>query len=113
MNQLAELRTFKYTAYPGSAPYKTPNRVASVDADVDEMIDAGIHICIASGNSYYYIDNANGQDYNNYVTFFGSNRYYHRGSSPFDEEAFIVGNMDLDYTGNLENKAPLFDYDIG
>tara|TARA_B100002019_G_scaffold124877_1_gene107586 strand:+ start:2664 stop:5429 length:2766 start_codon:yes stop_codon:yes gene_type:complete len=85
--------------------YRLNSRLSSVDTDVQEMLDAGIHICIASGNSYYYIDNANGQDYNNYVTFFGSDRYYHRGSSPFDEEAFIVGNMDLDYTGNLENKA--------
>ena len=84
---------------------KIGSRVASVDTDVQEMIDAGIHICIASGNSYYYIDNANGQDYNNIVTISGSNLYYHRGSSPFDDEAFIVGNIDIDYTSNLENKA--------
>ena len=80
-------------------------RVTSVDTDVQEMIDAGIHICIASGNSYYYIDNANGQDYNNRLSIGGITRYYHRGSSPFDEEAFIVGNIDIDYQSNLENKA--------
>jgi subtilisin family serine protease len=84
---------------------KIGSRLTSVDTDVQEMIDAGIHICIAAGNSYYYIDNANGQDYNNTVTVSGSVRSYHQGSSPFDEEAFIVGNIDIDYTGNLENKA--------
>tara|TARA_B100001057_G_scaffold347691_1_gene348991 strand:+ start:403 stop:3171 length:2769 start_codon:yes stop_codon:yes gene_type:complete len=82
------------------------SRVASVDTDVQEMLDAGIHICIAAGNSYFYIDNSNGQDYNNYAKFgFASFKYYHQGASPFDEEAFIVGSIDLDYTSNLENKA--------
>lgn len=84
---------------------KIGSRLASVDTDVQEMIDAGIHICVAAGNSYYYIDNANGKDYNNTVTVGGSVRSYHQGSSPFDDEAFMVGNMDIDYTGNLENKA--------
>jgi len=84
---------------------KIGSRLASVDTDVQEMIDAGIHICVAAGNSYYYIDNANGKDYNNTVTVSGSVRSYHQGSSPFDDEAFMVGNMDIDYTGNLENKA--------
>ena len=88
-----------------SGTRKIGSRLTSVDTDVQEMIDAGIHICIAAGNSYYYIDNANGQDYNNTVTVSGSVRSYHQGSSPFDDEAFIVGNIDIDYTGNLENKA--------
>ena len=84
---------------------KIGSRLTSVDTDVQEMIDAGIHVCIASGNSYYYIDNANGQDYNNTVAISGTSFYYHRGSSPFDDEAFIVGNIDIDYQNNLENKA--------
>jgi subtilisin family serine protease len=88
-----------------SGTRKIGSRLASVDTDVQEMIDAGIHICVAAGNSYYYIDNANGKDYNNTVTVSGSVRSYHQGSSPFDDEAFMVGNMDIDYTGNLENKA--------
>ena len=81
------------------------SRITSVDTDVQEMIDAGIHICVACGNNYYYVDNANGQDYNNTVTINGSVRYYHRGSSPYDEEALIVGSIDIDYQSNLENKS--------
>jgi len=92
-------------AYFSGSTRKIGSRLTSVDTDVQEMIDAGIHICIAAGNSFYYIDNANGQDYNNTVTISGSTRSYHQGSSPFDDEAFIVGNIDIDYTNNLENKA--------
>ena len=69
------------------------------------MIDAGIHVCIAAGNNRYKADLPTGTDYNNSVTVSGSVRSYHQGSSPFDDEAFIVGNIDIDYTGNLENKA--------
>ena len=92
-------------AYFSGSTRKIGSRLTSVDTDVQEMIDAGIHICIAAGNSFYYIDNANGQDYNNTVTISGSTRSYNQGSSPFDDEAFIVGNIDIDYTNNLENKA--------
>ena len=88
-----------------SGSRKIGSRLASVDTDVQEMIDAGIHICKSAGNSFYYIDNANGQDYNNSVTISGSTRYYHQGASPYDDEIFMVGNIDIDYTGNLENKA--------
>lgn len=81
------------------------SRLTSVDTDVQEMIDAGIHICKSAGNSFYYIDNANGKDYNNTVTIGGWTRHYHRGASPYDDEMFMVGNIDIDYTNNLENKA--------
>ena len=39
-----------------------------IDAEVEDMIDAGIHVCIASGNQYYKIDVPTGLDYNNEVT---------------------------------------------
>jgi len=86
---------------------RIPVRVASVDADVQEMIDEGIHICIAAGNSYYKIEAAGGVDYDNNANFGrGYNEYYHRGSSPYDDEAFIVGNIDSDvHSSGLEQKA--------
>jgi len=88
--------------------YRYVSRVASVDTDVQEMIDAGIHITIAAGNSYQKIDVPGGVDYDNYYdsSTFGSTRYYHRGGSPFDDQAFVVGNIDSTInTGGLEQKA--------
>ncbi len=87
--------------------YRFVVRNTSVDTDVQEMIDAGIHICIAAGNSYQKIDVPTGLDYDNYFTKTGSgNLYYHRGGSPFDDEAFVVGNIDSAvHSGGLEQKA--------
>jgi len=85
---------YPYYRFPS---YRIPYRLASVDADVQDCIDAGVHICIAAGNNSFKIDTSvgPGADYNN-VVFYGSssNNYYHRGSSPFDEGALMVGNMD-------------------
>ncbi len=87
--------------------YRHVTRVTSIDTDVQEMIDAGIHICIAAGNSYQKVDIPSGLDYNNYYTKTnGSNVYYHRGGSPFDDEALVVGNIDSTvHSGGLEQKA--------
>lgn len=93
-------------AFDGTG-YRHPTRVASIDTDIQEMIDAGIHVCIAAGNSYHKIDVPTGVDYDNYYTSatYG-NMYYHRGGSPFDDEAFIVGNMDsVVRFDNKEQKA--------
>jgi subtilisin family serine protease len=80
-------------------------RVSSVDIDLQELIDAGVHICVAAGNHYQKVDVSGGLDYNNYFnhTTFGP-RYYHRGSSPYDSEAIIVGNIDSLVT-TIEQKA--------
>ena len=87
--------------------YRFVVRNTSVDTDVQEMIDAGIHICVAAGNSYQKIDVPTGLDYDNYFTKTGSgNLYYHRGGSPFDDEALVVGNIDSAvHSGGLEQKA--------
>lgn len=74
--------------------YRVPVRVASVDAEIEDMIDSGIHVCIAAGNSYYKVDLDTGADYNNTADFGGGNEFYHRGSSPYSLNAFMVGNID-------------------
>jgi|TARA_B110000483_G_scaffold105724_1_gene129063 subtilisin family serine protease len=79
--------------------YRHVIRVASVDADVEEMIDAGIIVCIAAGNSYQKIDVDGGVDYDNFYTSSGSDIYYHRGGSPFSTRAMVVGNIDDNVTG--------------
>ena len=83
-----------YDLYSVSGPTYAANlRIASVDTDVEEMIDAGIHITIAAGNRSNKIDVSGGTDYNNSFTSSGV-KYYHRGSSPHSQNAFMVGNMD-------------------
>tara|TARA_B100000497_G_C7683275_1_gene413621 strand:+ start:920 stop:2500 length:1581 start_codon:yes stop_codon:yes gene_type:complete len=72
---------------------KIPARIASVDADVDELIAAGVHVVIAAGNDYYKGDISSGDDYNNNVIFGGLTFNYGRGSSPHSDDAFIVGNI--------------------
>lgn len=89
-----------------SGRYRTNVRIPSVDVDVQELIDAGVHVVIAAGNLYHKIDVDGGLDYdNNAVTNTGT-RYYHRGSSPFDDEAHNVGNIDtILHASEIEQKA--------
>jgi len=78
----------------GSGARGIPIRVSSVDADVDELIAAGVHVAIASGNDYYKGDVDGGGDYDNLLNINGLSIQYHRGSSPHSDNAFIVGNID-------------------
>jgi len=78
-----------------------PLRIASVDADVDQLISAGVHVAVAAGNDYHKGDNVGGDDYDNYVIYGSSTYYYHRGSSPHSDNAFQCGNID---TSVIENK---------
>lgn len=86
--------------------YYTNVRVSSIDVDVQELIDEGVHVVIAAGNQYHKIDVENGLDYNNYAITNNGLVYYNRGSSPYSDEAFIVGNVDSAiHAGGLEQKA--------
>jgi subtilisin family serine protease len=71
--------------------YYVPIRDTAIDTDIQEMIDAGIHVVIASGNSSFKADISGGVDYNNASVGY----YYHRGSSPYNDNAFYVGNIDF------------------
>jgi subtilisin family serine protease len=104
-------------AYLGAYPYitsdnyyHTPTRDGTYDTQIQEMIDAGIHITIAAGNYYHKNDIPGGVDYDNYYTLHsslgGANLYYHRGSSPFDDEAISVGALDSSsYSSSQDQKA--------
>ena len=81
-------------------------RIASVDTDVEEMIDAGIIVTIAAGNRGNKIDVEGGTDYNNFVVTDTGTKYYHRGSSPYSDRAILVGNMDSSVqSATLDRKA--------
>lgn len=100
----------------GDGARRFPAQVASVDAEIEDMIDAGIHICIAAGNDYHKADISTGSDYDNFATFSGIDRYYHRPGSPYSTRAFNVGNLDstvfddngtfLDRTAGSSKKGP-------
>lgn len=103
--------------FSGSPDFRRlPVQIASVDAEVEDMITDGIHICIAAGNDYYKADVSGGADYDNSVTFSGTTRFYHRPSSPYSPNAFNVGNIDstifnngvddLDRTAGSSKKGP-------
>jgi subtilisin family serine protease len=81
-------------------------RVGSTDVDIEEMISAGIVVCIAAGNRNFKIDSSGGTDYNNYVVTNNGTKYYHRGSSPMSPNAIIVGSADsTTYSSTLDQKA--------
>lgn len=108
----AQINTSEELAALGLIPindglsFVSVSRIASIDADVQELIDAGVHVCIAAGNNYHKVDVEDGIDYDNYAQTNLGRIYYHRGSSPFDNEAHIVGNIDSALeTGGLEQKA--------
>lgn len=88
------------------AAYKTNVRISSVDVDIQELIDAGVHVVIAAGNSYHKIDISTGLDFNNFAVTNAGTIYYHRGSSPYDDQAINVGNIDSNiHTEGLEQCA--------
>lgn len=82
-------------------------RVPSVDAEIEDMIDDGIHVCIAAGNNYQKIDSGAGSDYANVVNF-GGNVSYHQGSSPYSTRAFMVASVDSFVNASNEEKPSVF-----
>jgi len=93
-----------------------PVRVASVDSDVQDCLDAGIIIVGSAGNSYHRQDVPGGLDHDNYYISLGSQVYYHRGASPCAQSNVInVGSIGRAYTGGAErpsffsNKGPRVD----
>jgi subtilisin family serine protease len=89
-----------YSLY-SSEVYAANLRIASVDTDIEELLEAGVHVCVAAGNRSNKIDEVGGDDYDNNYTDDGDTNYYHRGSSPYGDagndgspRAIIVGNMD-------------------
>lgn len=98
--------------YDSGTVARYPVQVAFVDAEIDDMIDAGIHVCIAGGNDYYKSDVVGGTDYNNTVTHGGTTYSYHRPGSPYSTRAFMVGSIDnttnsgTDRPANYSRKGP-------
>jgi subtilisin family serine protease len=81
-------------------------RINSVDVDVQELLDAGVVVCVAAGNRSFKIDTIGGTDYNNTIQTDTGIKYIHRGSSPRDDDAITVGNSDrVAFSSTLDQKA--------
>lgn len=74
--------------------YVTNVRIASVDTDLEELIEEGVHVCIAAGNRRHKIALSGQADYDNYAVTPQGTKYYMRGSSPHSQNAYMVGNLD-------------------
>jgi len=86
--------------------YICNTRIDSVDVDVQELLDAGVVVCVAAGNRSFKIDKIGGTDYNNIISTDTGTKYIHRGSSPHDDDAISVGNSDrVAFSTTLDQKA--------
>ena len=108
-------RIFELFGYPtgggGGTLNYVPSRIASIDAEIEDMIDSGILVCIAAGNEYCKVDTPGGADYDNYITYQGNTVYYHRGASPYSPDAINVSSIDsarLDDNGNYKDVVSAF-----
>ena len=114
-------------------------QATSFDVAVEELIDAGCHVCIAAGNNGFkldvdttrddYVERSNylgrenvGADYNNIAyavpyshaneqTLYAFN--YNRPSSPYSPNAFLVGNLDNEKTPSPEDEFAVWDDNVG
>lgn len=80
-------------------------RVNSVDVDVQELIDAGVHFIHSAGNNYAKSDLPGGLDHNNYLLVSGTPYYYNRGMSPLSANAIMVGAIDTTVNSALDRKV--------
>lgn len=86
--------------------------ISSTDADITQLVNAGIIVCNAAGNSSLKQDVLGGTDYNNYIAATGlPDFYYHRGGSPHVRGAsgFQVGAMGVEFVGSTEAKSSYSD----
>ena len=95
-----------------TTPLLFPYTSAAYNAALAEVIDAGIIVCQAAANHGFKIDVSSNPspsgDYDNYVTIPGDpgNTYYHRGASPQDPRAIVVGALEnLGYNTSLDQQA--------
>ncbi len=81
-------------------------RISIIDLDIQQLVNAGIIVCIAAGNDFMKHDVSGGVDYNNRINTSSITHYYHRGGSPNlgTNPGFNVGAID-----NQNGTVPLSD----
>ena len=87
--------------------YKTPARIAAVDADIQDAIADGVIVISSAGNSYWNCDTSSGNDYDNYTSGSGGTVYHSRGSTPGSADNVIcvgsIGSKINEYKSNFSN----------
>jgi len=103
----ATLETYGIPVFFSNALYRTPARVAAVDADVEDAITDGVIVVGSSGNSYWNVNTQTDLDYNNYFTYTGENIFPMRGSTPTASgTSLCIGAIDVvteEYKTNFSN----------
>lgn len=93
----------RLTNFGLNAGWRVSSRLGSVDTDLEELIAAGVIVCISASNVPYKHDLSTGADFNNYAVTSVGNVYYHQGSSPHSNLAMKVGSIDATaYDANTE-----------
>ena len=84
-----------------------PTRNTALDADIADLIAAGVIFVACAGNYYTKMDVPGGVDYNNYVVVSGTTTVYtNRGSSPGSATgALCVGSTGAGVTSGGDRKA--------
>ena len=80
-----------------------PYSSTAYNTALGDVIDAGIVVCQAAANNGFKIDVPGGDDYDNYVTS-GGTYYYHRGASPKDPRAIVVGALDTKTSASAQDQ---------
>ena len=87
--------------------YRTPARVAAVDADIQDAIADGVIVISSAGNSYWNCDTSSGNDYDNYTSGSGGTVYHSRGSTPGSADNVIcvgsIGSKVAEYKSDFSN----------
>ena len=87
--------------------FRTPARVAALDADIQDAIADGVIVVSSAGNSYWNIAKSSSQDYNNYLIVGSTQLFHQRGSSPGSADNVIcvgsVGTTNAEYKSNFSN----------
>ena len=90
---------------PNGINSRMPVFVASVQADVEDCMDAGVILVGAAGNESFKIDVPGGVDYNNTQN---AGTFYHRGPSPScsnDSRMIRIGALGINESGGSPQKA--------
>jgi len=74
---------------------RIPLRVAALDADIEDAIDAGVITIGAAGNGSWKHDVPGGPDWDNTFEMNGNTYYYMRGTSPTANDDLVNGDYDL------------------
>ena len=95
----------------GGTTTRLSTRNATVDAEIEDMVSAGIHVVIAAGNNYNKVEAFGGTDYDNNALFGATTINYHRGSSPYSSNAYMVASLDSttqDDSGTEKDRTSIF-----